>query len=724
VVNNVGNGYNFSFKFTQQLSPTEEAVIITMTRETANNSSKNLHRFFTLLVFHWLFFASGKPVARLCTDTSPVDILATSLTSTWKKARGVEVVTIDDRRGYRFDLKDRLLSMDANSLMKNCQFFPSEFSLTITFWKKEYRNENEYLLTLLAPDRRSILIAVRIQRSTLYFDFVSTNHSSNTTNRNLNSYSFKPDKKLKMTSSIVGGKWHTVIIVVAGNYVSFTLDCLQYNAIHSNVKGKSNSTGFPPNLPVYPFSRFHIASKRSRRNRFTGVLSEVLLTPGADISTNRCMKNSLFDNLYQYAFKAQPENFHNHYIKYAVNNEMSLQNEEPLTCKIDNRGQLIYREDEGDVEICDQQQWKKIATTNRKLDYISEYSDLTTRSKSHDAEVFKIAGHGQFVAFANQGRDNSMDSTIFKWAGNKFEVFQNFTTENARKWEFFTIGTEQFLAVAIQGLKEVNAEAQSKIYRWKEEDKKFVKHQLLTTFAAKCFKSFKIDGRTYLAVANYRKKNSHQAISWVYRWEDDERAFIKYQSIQTVGAYDIEFFKLSSNEYYLAIANSYNGVTTKLDSVLYKWDSSLFVPIQYIPTTGATDIEYFKVEGVNFIAIANYYDHEVKSNKVTSTVYRYRKQKKLFEKFQEIPTFGALDFEFFNIGKESYLLAANSGDGNNNLFSNLYRWKGVEGFVSVHKVPTNPCSDFELFTINNNQHYLVSASSENQHSRLFQIMTF
>ena len=35
-----------------------------------------------------------------------------------------------------------------------------------------------------------------------------------------------------------------------------------------------------------------------------------------------------------------------------------------------------------------------------------------------------------------------MVSTIFKWTGNKFVVYQNITTDNARKWEFFTIGTE------------------------------------------------------------------------------------------------------------------------------------------------------------------------------------------------------------------------------------------------------------------------------------------
>ena len=59
--------------------------------------------------------------------------------------------------------------------------------------------------------------------------------------------------------------------------------------------------------------------------------------------------------------------------------------------------------------------------------------------------------------------------------------------------------------MAIQGLNEHSAETQSKIYRWKEENKKFVLHQLVTTFSAKSLKSFKIDGRTYLAIANYQK---------------------------------------------------------------------------------------------------------------------------------------------------------------------------------------------------------------------------
>ena len=42
---------------------------------------------------------------------------------------------------------------------------------------------------------------------------------------------------------------------------------------------------------------------------------------------------------------------------------MKIQNEEPLTCKNDNRGQIIYKENEGNVEICHQQQWKTFATS-------------------------------------------------------------------------------------------------------------------------------------------------------------------------------------------------------------------------------------------------------------------------------------------------------------------------------------------------------------------------
>ena len=52
---------------------------------------------------------------------------------------------------HRFDPEARLLNTDASKIMKKCNFFPSEFSLVFTFYKESIRNQNEYLLTLLAP---------------------------------------------------------------------------------------------------------------------------------------------------------------------------------------------------------------------------------------------------------------------------------------------------------------------------------------------------------------------------------------------------------------------------------------------------------------------------------------------------------------------------------------------------------------------------------------------
>ena len=62
---------------------------------------------------------------------------------------------------------------------------------------------------------------------------------------------------------------------------------------------------------------------------------------------------------------------------------------------------------------------------------------------------------------------------------------------------------QKFLAVAIEDSGINNSETQSEIFRWKEKDKKFVLQQLIVTYSAKYLKSFKTDGKTYLAVENY-----------------------------------------------------------------------------------------------------------------------------------------------------------------------------------------------------------------------------
>lgn len=71
-----------------------------------------------------------------------------------------------------------------------------------------------------------------------------------------------------------------------------------------------------------------------------------------------------------------------------------------------------------------------------------DHADLTTKSKSLDVEVFRLPGHGLFLAAANQGRDKNMNSTIFRWSDDRFAPHQNITTDNARHWKHFVIGAE------------------------------------------------------------------------------------------------------------------------------------------------------------------------------------------------------------------------------------------------------------------------------------------
>ena len=78
-----------------------------------------------------------------------------------------------------------------------------------------------------------------------------------------------------------------------------------------------------------------------------------------------------------------------------------------------------------------------------------------------------------------------------------------------------------------------------------------------------------------------------------------------YQTLQTSGAYDIEYFTIS-NEHFLAMANHYEG-TRLTDSIIYKWNGKLFVVVQKIPTKGATHFTFFTINGNKYIAVTNYH---------------------------------------------------------------------------------------------------------------------
>ena len=83
-----------------------------------------------------------------------------------------------------------------------------------------------------------------------------------------------------------------------------------------------------------------------------------------------------------------------------------------------------------------------------------------------------------------------------------------------------------------------------------------------------------------------------------------------------------------------------------------------------------------------------------------------------------------MDWEFFSVGEERFLVVANSHDGSSyNLNSVIYRWQGYEGFVPVHSLPTVGCRDWEVFSTDGSS-YLVYSSATSRLSKVFRLKTY
>ena len=112
--------------------------------------------------------------------------------------------------------------------------------------------------------------------------------------------------------------------------------------------------------------------------------------------------------------------------------------------------------------------------------------------------------------------------------------------------------------------------------------------------------------------------------------------FEKFQDIPTKGTAAVKLFPIG-DDLFLVFANYYGDKAVyKAKSVVYKMQNERFVLNQTLSTHGAYGIEHFTIDGVHYMAIANYYDGGYKQN---SVIYKWGKGK--FEEFQLISTNGA-----------------------------------------------------------------------------------
>jgi len=187
-------------------------------------------------------------------------------------------------------------------------------------------------------------------------------------------------------------------------------------------------------------------------------------------------------------------------------------------------------------------------------------------------------------------------------------------------------------------------------------------------------------------------------------WAMDYK-FEKFQSILTYGANSWEFFTID-NMHYLAVANGRNNSNNEVHSIIYQWNGSEFIEFQSIPTQEATTWEFFTINDENFLALGN--------GASNSELFHWNDSK--FILFQSFPKMGQVgDWEFFSINNKYYLAAAVYKINNvHNTTSKVYEWSGSK-FVEFQSFTTYGAFDWEFFSIDN-KHYLALANSLNHHT--------
>ena len=294
------------------------------------------------------------------------------------------------------------------------------------------------------------------------------------------------------------------------------------------------------------------------------------------------------------------------------------------------------------------------------------YQTLQTRGAG-DLEYFSISGR-HFLAVANQyDETHLLDSVIYQWNGTRFVVSQNLPTKGASKIKFFEINGDKYLAVSNFNDGSTFSTT-SVIYKW--GGIQFNKFQEIATEGALGCTAFSIDNDTFLAFANqFNPQQKYSVMSTVFKWSGVH--FIKVQSFQTYGARDVNSFKVNGHTF-LAFANYYSGSKHNIDSFVYKWNGNNFALFQSIPTRGAIVWHPFVISSQTFLSVANHVDDSQKQN-TQSVVYQASGAQ--FVNYQEIPTHGAIDMTSFEYKGHTYLAVANHNNAQKfNINSALYMW--------------------------------------------------
>ncbi|XP_077395803.1 thrombospondin-type laminin G domain and EAR repeat-containing protein [Festucalex cinctus] len=675
-----------------------------------------------------------------CPVLAPVDLLSAVLEK--DVSAGVHVRSSGGVRGVHFSGP-----LAPVSLFSNCDHSPKNFSIVVTLKVARIAHKkSEYIFSMMEAKRAEQGALEdkedeeeRKEGNNLQMDISRRRARNNSEHRRLLLGLRLSGKRLHVLfrgqrgvteqwvfrgAHLDDNRWHTLVLSVGGRHASLTVDCGSPREI----------------LPYQPFpsdlsfhvSRFHVGSRGRWKGLFTGLLRQLVLVPGSDATRQICPSTHpqlaalSVPPMLSSDVAATGKNVTSHLAPYEIETRVSVGLQ--LMCSEPLQGQMWFNPLRKALYLCDGTSWITVLEDRKRLDYVEEKQVLSTSSETHDIEIFQVQGVGLMAAMAH--RSTTSGSAVYQWSQhNGFQLYQNISTHGSLALRHFNMGKKTFLVVSNSNTgtnmgKEIDV---SVIYKWSRTSEQFVKFQTLETHCARDWEAFKIHRHTFLVVANHRiGNNNHTIDSVVYKWNRPTKSFEVHQRLRTSGAYDWEFFKVGPY-HFLVVANAFDGVTTSVDSVIYVWVDGNFRVFQTIKTFCATDWEMFQIGARVFLVVAN--GHQLHGNgpgqyAINSTVYELDMTGRVFVRFQDIVTYSAVDWEFFTLGEEYFLVVANSFNGESySLNSVLYRWQGYEGFVPVHWLPTIGCSDWEFFNAGGDS-YLIYSSAKAPLAKVFKLKMY
>lgn len=163
----------------------------------------------------------------------------------------------------------------------------------------------------------------------------------------------------------------------------------------------------------------------------------------------------------------------------------------------------------------------------------------------------------------------------------------------------------------------------------------------IPTNGARDFEAFSINKTQFLGVANWQSNSELYTLG-------ESGHFELNQTLETSEAHDLAFHSYHSM-HFLAVATHHRGNSFSIDSRVYSYQDGTFRFFDDIPTKGAYDVEFFEI-GTQ-LAVANEFDGSTHTLNSEVCVL----QDGQFALHQSIVTQGAMDFEHFLMSGTHYL---------------------------------------------------------------------